>query len=92
MQPGPAAAVTMEATGAIAERLTATNGSAPQHRALLRSAGGTAAGHMGQCSGTGGRASAAQPAVAARGAPRSVKSCDAVCAMYGFQLSGPLGV
>ena len=38
MQPGPAAAVTMEATGAIAERLTATNGSAPQHRALLRGA------------------------------------------------------
>ena len=38
MQPGPAAAVTMEATGAIAERLTATNGSAPPHRALLRGA------------------------------------------------------
>ena len=38
LQPGPAAAVTMAATGAIAERLTATNGSAPQQRALLRGA------------------------------------------------------
>ena len=38
LQPGPAAAVTMEAMGAIAERLTATNGSAPQQRALLRGA------------------------------------------------------
>ncbi len=36
LQPGPAAAVSMEATGAIAERLTATNGGAPQQRALLR--------------------------------------------------------
>ena len=38
LQPGPAAAVTVEATSAIAERLTATNGGAQQQRALLRGA------------------------------------------------------